>query len=203
MSVPAKSVIPNSADHLDQRVILHGISWADYEAMLAMRGDSSGVRVTYLEGELELMTPSINHEEIKKRLARLLEAYAEVQGVDLEGFGSWTVRSEPKERGVEADECYVLGVPATEPEQPDIAIEVVWTSGGLDKLEVYRGLGVPEVWIWRNGALHFHLLIDDAYRVSPRSALLPDLDPALIGRCMEAVGQTRAVAALRESLRRA
>jgi hypothetical protein len=31
------------------------------------------------------------------------------------------------------------------PQVPDIAIEVVWTSGGIDKLEVYRGLDVPEV----------------------------------------------------------
>lgn len=200
MSAPAPSVIPNSAAHVDQRVILHGISWADYEALLAMRGESAGVRVTYLQGELELMTPSINHEEIKKRMARLLEAYAEERGLDLEGFGSWTVRSQPRERGVEADECYILGVPQTKPERPDIAIEVVWTSGGLDKLEVYRGLGVPEVWMWQNGGLNFHLLQGDNYLAAPRSSLLPDLDPALIARCMDAPSQTRAVAALRQAL---
>jgi Uma2 family endonuclease len=99
------------------------------------------------------MTPSIDHESLKKRLARLLEIYAE-----LEGYGSWTLKEQAKRLGVEADECYVLG-PSDQPRRiPDIAIEVVWTSGGLDKLEAYRRLGVPEVWFWQDGALRVFLL---------------------------------------------
>ena len=113
------------ADAIDQRVRLHDVSWADYEALLRARGEQSGVRVSYLEGELELMTPSVDHESLKKRLARLIEAYAEEADIELEGFGSWTVKSEHKKRGVEADECYVIG-PITEPPRiPDIAVEVV------------------------------------------------------------------------------
>jgi Uma2 family endonuclease len=200
MSVPAFAVPPDIARHVDQRVILHGLRWADYEALLAMRGDSPGTRITYLKGVLELMSPSIDHEQIKTRLGRLLIAYAEAQGIGLEGYGSWTVRSESGERGVEADECYVVGVPQTRPTRPDIAVEVIWTSGGLDKLEVYCGLGVPEVWVWRDGALRFHLLREDVYVTAPCSELFPELDPALIARCMEAPSQTRAVAMLRESL---
>jgi len=57
-------------DRIDQRVILHGIGWDDYEAVLAMRGESSATRVTYLEGELEFMSPSIDHETFKTQLAR-------------------------------------------------------------------------------------------------------------------------------------
>jgi len=200
MSVPAFSTLSDIATHVDQHVILHGLRWADYEALLAMRGDSPGTRITYLEGELELMAPSIDHEQFKIRLGRLLIAYAEARGIALEGFGSWTLRAEARERGVEPDECYTLGVPQTRPERPDIAVEVVWAAGGLDKLEVYRGLGVPEVWIWRDGTLRFHLLRGDAYVAAPRSERLPGLDPALIGRCMEASSQTRAVAMLREAL---
>jgi Uma2 family endonuclease len=118
---------------VDQHVILHGLRWADYEALLVMRGDSSGTRITYLEGQLELMTPCIDHELIKTLLGRLVIAYAEAQGIELEGFGSWTLRSEARKRGVESDECYTLGVPQARPERPDIAVEVVWTAGGLDK----------------------------------------------------------------------
>jgi Uma2 family endonuclease len=190
-----------SAAAIDQRVWLHGVSWADYEALLALRGESAGVRLTYLEGELELMTPSHSHEGIKTALARLIEAWAEEQGIELEGYGSWTVRSAPQARGVEADECYLLGRPPGEPKRPDIAIEVIWTAGGLDKLEVYRGLEVPEVWMWQDGTLRFHLLRHGAYREAPRSALLPDLDPALLLRCLQEPSQTRAVRALRQALR--
>ena len=57
----------------DQRVILHDISWPAFEAMLALRGDASGVRMYYLDGELELLSPTKIHEGRKKTLARLLE----------------------------------------------------------------------------------------------------------------------------------
>jgi Uma2 family endonuclease len=93
------------AVRIDQRVRLHGVSWQDFEALLAMRGDNGAVRVSYLEGELELMAPSIDHENLKTRLARLLEAYAEERGIELEGFGSWTLKTEALARGAEADEC--------------------------------------------------------------------------------------------------
>ncbi len=188
-------------EHIDQRVRLHGIDWEGYESFLALRGEQSGTRVTYLNGELELMSPSINHEIFKKTLARLLEAYAEERGIELNGYGSWTVKSAKDKLGVEADECYIVGLRDAEPTIPDIAIEVVWTSGGIDKLEVYRGLRVPEVWFWQKSALRFFLLQDQGYLASARSRLLPDLDPALIARCMGEPSQTQAVRALRAALR--
>ena len=38
----------------------------------------------------------------------------------------------------------------TDKNVPDLVIEVVVTSGGINKLEVYRRLQVPEVWFWEN-----------------------------------------------------
>lgn len=188
---------------IDQRVCLHDISWEGYEAFLAVRGEQSGARATYLTGELELMSPSINHELCKTLLGRLLEAYAEERDIELSGYGSWTIKSAAVKRGVEADECYVVGARDTLPDFPDIAIEVVWTSGGIDKLEVYRGLGIPEVWFWQDHALQFYLFQNGAYVPSARSRLLPDLDPALIARFMGGSNQTQAVRAFRAALREA
>jgi len=71
----------------------------------------------------------------------------------------------------------------------------------IDKLEVYWGLRVPEVWFWQRGALRFFLLQDADYLASARSRFLPDLDPALIARCMGESSQTQAVRALRAALR--
>lgn len=177
---------------MDQRVTLHGVSWSQYEAVLAIRGDDAGVRMTYLEGELELMSPSSYHEQIKKCLARLLEAYALEKDIDLNGYGSWTVRAELEERGIEPDECYVLEHEGEEePERPDLAIEVVWTSGGIDKLEVYLGLGVPEVWMWRDDRLDVYALERGTYVPSARSRLLPDLDLDLLIRHLDLQHQTR------------
>ena len=109
MSAAARPLPPPDPDLIDQRIVLQGVAWADYQRLLDLRGERSVPRLTYLDGELELMTPSLDHEGLKKRLARLIEAYAELSGIPLEGFGSWTLRSELQRRGAEADECYLLG----------------------------------------------------------------------------------------------
>ena len=88
--------------------------------------------------------------------------------------------------------------------RPDLAIEVVWTSGGIDKLEVYRKLGVREVWFYNRGKLRFLALRreadDDVYREFARSELLPQLPIEILLACMKEPDQTSAVRALRAAL---
>jgi hypothetical protein len=47
---------------------------------------------------------------------------------------------------------------------------VIWTHGGLDKLEIYRGLGVREVWFWPEGRIEVHSLRGGRYRLSSARA---------------------------------
>lgn len=193
-------VDPSTMDHF---VHLH-VDWQGYEQLLAMRGENPVPRITYLNGLAELMSPSRYHEIDKKRFARLLEAWSEVAGVPLEGYGSWTLKDKAVDRGAEADECYTVRRVATSgDDRPDIAIEVVWTSGGIDKLEVYRKLGVREVWFYERGKLRFFALRregDDIYREIPRSDLLPELPLDILLTCMQEPDQTSAVRALRAAL---
>jgi hypothetical protein len=41
------------------------VKWEDYQRFLRLRGDHSVPRITFLEGELEIMTPSRSHESIQ------------------------------------------------------------------------------------------------------------------------------------------
>jgi Uma2 family endonuclease len=159
----------------DHFVHLHGVSWADYERVLEMRGDHSAPRIAYLEGTLEIMSPSRDHEAIKSLIGCLLEAWCLEQGVEFSTYGSWTLKNEVKERGAEPDECYVFGT-IEKPERPDLAIEVVWTSGGIDKLAVYQAIGVREVWFWRRGRVQPYALRGDSYVVIEKSEVLPGID---------------------------
>lgn len=186
-SLPPGEVVKTA----DQRVVLHGVPWSHYQVLLALRGNAPVPRLTYLSGELELMSSSQDHERIKKLIARLLEVYALAKTLPLNGFGSWTLRDAPGERGAEPDECYVLG-DARGRDRPDLAIEVVWTSGALDKLAVYAGLGVGEVWFWREGRIEVHVLRGAGYARVERSALLPDLDVEVLARFLTYDDQTRA-----------
>lgn len=104
---------------------------------------------------------------------------------------------DPLTQGNVTEASYILGPIQDPPDRPDLAVEVISTSGGIDELEVDLGLGVPEVWFWRDGALHIDVLDGEAHRSSPRSRLLPDLDPDLIVRFMSCPSQTQAVRGLR------
>lgn len=199
-SAPMPAPAHRAAQSDDQFVLLNHADWSDYERLLEIRGESAIPRLTFIDGVLELMTPSWYHEFDKKTLARLIETWALEMDVALGGAGSWTIKSTLAKRGAEPDECYLLEPIEMEPSQPDIAIEVVRTSGGLNKLEVYRALEVPEVWFWQQGQLQFYGLEGDQYHRLERSGKLPQLDPALIESCMGASTQTEAIRQLRRAL---
>jgi Uma2 family endonuclease len=195
-SVPAGEYVPTA----DQRVVMHGVPWSHYEALVALRGEASSPRVAFLDGALELMTPSKDHQRNKSYIGRLLEAWALDRGVDLSPYGSWTLKSAPRQSGAEPDECYIVGEDQGR-ERPDLAIEVVWTSGGIDKLEVYARLGVGEVWFWRDGRIEVHVLRGDRYETVTRSALFPELDVELLASFLDRPTVLQAVRAFREALR--
>jgi len=192
----------DTAEH-DQRVVMRGMSWQAFEAMLALRGDTSGVRMYYLDGEIELVSPTKIHEERKKTLARLLEHWALDNDVDFNGFGSWTLKREIKEAGAEPDECYILGPPA-ERTTPDLAIEVEWSrTTGLPKHEIYRRLGVKELWTLKaNSELLVRVLEKEQWVTRERSKLLPRLDLSRLIGFLEIEPQSAAVRALRDALRK-
>src|SRR5216683_198276 len=57
----------------DKIVVLYDATWADYQRLMEMRGDKSVPRLAYLEGALEIMTPSRPHESLKSMIGRLVE----------------------------------------------------------------------------------------------------------------------------------
>ncbi len=145
--VAATSLFPFQIPRVEdeQRILLSNVPWATYEA-LRDGIESASVRMTYLEGQLEIMSPSRGHEVTKTQIGRLVELFCLERDIPLFGYGSTTFRKREKERGLEADECYARG---GDKPIPDFALEVVATRGSLDKLEVYRGLSIGEVWCSR------------------------------------------------------
>jgi Uma2 family endonuclease len=183
----------------DQRIVLHNVPWSHYEAQLAFRGDKASPRISYLDGSMELMRPSKDHECIKSYIGRLIEAYAMERDLDLSPYGAWTLKKAPKRAGVEPDECYLLGSDQNR-DTPDLVIEVVWTSGGIDKLEAYRRLGVPEVWFWKDDAIQIFALHEGQYAEVRRSPGLPLLDLALLVSFLDHPTAMQAVRAYRAAL---
>ena len=183
----------------DHIVNLHEVSWDDYERLLTMRGDRSAPRISYLEGEVEIMSPSQTHEGIKSALGRLVETYCLERDIRFDTYGSWTLKAKDLLRGAEPDECWVFGdAPA---ERPHLVIEVVWTSGRIDKLDIYRKLGVAEVWYWRQGRVQPYCLRGERYVAVTVSEVLPGLDLELLTSFLDCPSTSEAIHGYRQSLR--
>lgn len=162
-------------------MLLRNVGWKEY-VLLRDVLDGPGVRMSYLGGSLELMSPSPEHELWKTNIARLVELYAHLRNIDLRGYGSTTFKSEATERGAEPDECYLIGKKLAD--VPDIVLEVIRTAPLLDKSAIYAALGVPELWIFRNGGFTIHSLDRGSARYAPvpTSVFLPDLSFELLAR---------------------
>ncbi len=159
---------------------------------------TGGFRITYLDGWIELMTVSEPHELIKKSLAILLEAYLIIKGIEFIPVGIATRRCEEKGTSFEPHESYYLGEKKA---NPDLEIEVILTSGNLEKLEKYRRFEIPEFWLWENNQLQVYAFITSEYHLVPRSQLLPDLDIDLLVGCVKMPSCLEAMRAFRNGLR--
>ena len=164
-------------DDPEERFIVSSVSWQEYEALLHQLGDSPWYRITYLEGTLEIMSPSRRHERNKSIIDSLLETYFQVRRIPYFPFGSMTMGKYEKKGGTEPDESYCIG---TDKEFPDLAIEVILTGGGVDKLVVYKKLGITEVWFWQNNQFSVYHLQAGEYKKILKSELLPDLNLSLL-----------------------
>lgn len=185
----------------ESRLLLSAVSWQRYEQLLETFGsDFPALRLSYLEGELEIMNTSRLHEELKTMIALLLEAYFIEMDIWFHGIGAATLRRFEAARGLEPDECYCFG---SVKDFPDLAVEVVVTSGLVDKLEIYRGLGTTEVWVWDDSIDRFtiHHLRDSGYEILARSELLPDCDIELLTRYVKPNEQFEMLKAYRKALR--
>jgi Uma2 family endonuclease len=183
----------------DRVVLLENATWADYQRLLEMRGDRSAPRISYLEGVVEIMSPSLPHESLKSRIGRLVEVWCLETGIEFNAYGSWTLERKEEQRGAEPDECYVFGGKPN-PTRPDLAIEVVWTSGRLDKLDIYFRLQVREVWFWRRGRLTIHALRGDVYEEIASSEVLPGIDLVLLASYLDRPTDSQAIREYRAAI---
>lgn len=187
------------SEEMEQTYTVGGVSWQTYEAFLADLGDEfPGLRVHYLEGMLEITMPGRKHEISKDNIAGLLRVYFEETRTRFYGLGSTTFRREAQRRGAEPDVSFCL---ESDKAFPDIAIEVLQTSGGIDKLEIYRDLGVPEVWFWQQNQFAVYQVRDGAYVLGDRSQFLPNLDFTLLATYVNYSEPLEAALEFREAIR--
>lgn len=180
---------------LDMAVTLPGIGWDGFEAIARMKGDRSRPRLLYRQGSLTLVSPSQLHEQDEDRLDSVVKAVCCELAIPCTPTGATLFRRRDLDRGIEGDRTYYL---ANEPvarrdreidlnvdPPPDLAIEVEVTHPAAEAVEIWRRLGVPEVWAHqaRQPVLKIlHLDDQGRYVESPTSRALPFLTAAEILR---------------------
>ena len=165
-----------------QSTVLHEIDWQQFESILQDLGDKRRSRIAYLNGVLEIVMPLPEHEKIKVLIGDFVKALLETMEIDFEGFGSTTFKRFDKLAGLEPDDCFYIQnnvamrgirkLDMTIDPPPDLAIEVDVTS--KTKFDVYRVLGVPELWLY-DQTLKIYILRDGEYVESELSPIFGDI----------------------------
>lgn len=181
----------------EQRFIHPGMSWQQFKSIQAGFEDSPGIRLFYYREELEILSVSPQHEIISQLIGILLAEYFVEKGIEFTPTGSFTQEKEG-EASAQADQSYFLGELGI---TPDLSIEVVITSGSLDKLNRYQVLGVPEVWFWEDGLFKLYHLKNSNYERIYRSEILKDLDIDLLTQCVLMTSRIEAIRTFRQGLR--
>jgi Uma2 family endonuclease len=177
------------------RVILHNTSWETYERLMKERGENRVPRFAYDRGELEIMSPSTEHESIAYYIGLLVAVFAEEASVDLYGAGSTTFDREDLGRGFEPNASFyvrnaelVRGKPRIDlslDPPPDLVIEVDITSPSLDKFPIYARLGVHEVWRYDGDRATIFALEEGEYVEAGESVALPPLTSDVLTRFIQ------------------
>jgi len=195
-------------------LVLHDVSWGDYERLVDDLAKGSHRRVCYDRGRLEIMTPLPEHEISVRLIDALVRAYAEQRRLDVENYGSTTWKRESLGKGVEPDSCYyvanagrIIGkrhnIDLESDPPPDVVVELDLTNESLGKFGIYAALAVPEIWRYDATSFQFYELRGHDYHPVFESRSFPGLTPAMLATAMEESktdGQTASLRRFRERL---
>jgi Uma2 family endonuclease len=195
----------------EQRFVIEDVSWEAYEALLKS-WESRSKRMTYDNGRLEFMMPSLSHEQYGVLIGRMVSDFAVERRIPFHSGRMTTLKREVMRRGLEPDDCFWIQNeprmrsrkdfdPDSDP-PPDLAIEIDITRSSLPRMSIYATLGVPEVWRFDGSRFSIHLLREEGeFEESERSLALPDLTPDVVMRFLnlsDRLGEMELIRTFRE-----
>jgi len=194
----------------DASVTFRDVSWDEYEELLEQVGEAPGLRISYDNGSLQVMTISAEHEKYTLFINSLIAGIRLRLRMDILAFGSATMRKPKRSAGHEPDACfYVQTAPLignkiqldfeTDP-PPDIVVEVDVHHDSRSRFRVYAALGVPEIWRYDGQAMTIYHLSDVSdgphYMSRNTSAALPMLSAMLLTEMIERMRRDGELSAL-------
>ena len=192
----------------EERFVLRNVTWETYEQLLKNYESFSAPRLTYDQGDLEIMSPSIPHEAASDILRLLVNIICEERELDERGLGSTTHKRADLLKGVEPDGCfYIQNVEAitgvedldlTVHPPADLVIEADISHPSIAHFPIYAALGVPEIWHFQNGEVRFFGLREGQYIRLTNSLALPGIPSDVVTRFVNEAGAMKRPQWLRE-----
>ena len=160
-------------------------------------------RITYLNGNLTIMSPSFNHERGVFCFGSIVNVIAEELEIPFLATRSTLFVRDDLEKGVEPDASYYFedrhaitglegSIDVRHHPTPALVLEAVWTHSATAALAIHAALGVPEAWVYDIPSTTVTFLALDhlgVYRAQELSRIFPFLTSA------DVVEQLRAASA--------
>ncbi|MCU0542512.1 MAG: Uma2 family endonuclease [Oscillatoriaceae cyanobacterium Prado104] len=204
---------PNRQEATVGSMVLRGVSWQTFMALLADVGEDRAWKIAYDRGVLELRMPLQEHEVPKIMVAKFVAALSEELEIEIMELGSLILEREDLTRAIEPDTCFYiqnearvrgLQINLQNDPPPDLAVESDYTNSSVNKQSIYAALGVPEIWRYENNSLLVYRLENGKYEQCDRSGAFPFLPISEVPGFIEqskTMGQRSAVRAFRERIR--
>jgi Uma2 family endonuclease len=165
-----------------QRLLLHDVTWDEFETIVQELGDHRSSRLAYESGTLEVVVPLPEHEDDKEIISDLIKVLLEALDIEFRSLGSTTFKRN-QAQGLEPDQCFYIQNElairgkkrinlAIDP-PPDLAIEIDVTS--RTHPGIYAKLNVPELWQFDRGVLKINVLQGNSYVSVLESPTFPGL----------------------------
>ena len=186
--LPELLTVPNG------NAVLQNISWQNYQAMLADMGDHRVNRLAYECGALEIKMPLEFHEAINRLLERLIITLTEELELEIKSFGSTTFNRKDIEVGVEPDSCFYIQnaslvrrfqIDLQNDPVPDLVVEVDVHSSSIRRLNIYKRLGVPEIWRYTKTGIKIYNLQNGEYAAQEFSATFAFISGEILDRFLK------------------
>ena len=196
----------------DASVTFRDVTWDEYEELLEQVGEAPGLRISYDNGSLQVMTISAEHEKYAQFINSLIAGIRLRLRMNILAFGSATIRKRKRRKGNEPDACFYVQSASlignrvqldfeSDP-PPDIAVEIDVHHDSRSKFPIYAALGVPEIWRYDGEEMTIYHLGEDAtehesmYVEQETSAALPMLSAQLLTEMLERMRRDGELSAL-------
>lgn len=161
----------------------HDVTWNEYEELLDQVGETRhGLRISYNDGALRVMSLSFEHEKYVDFIKRMMSILSLRLRLDIIFSGSTTMRKKKKSKGNEPDAGFYIQTAAAIGNRlnldfavdspPDVVVEIDIHHDSTDNYPIYAAFGVPEIWRYDGWeATIYHLQENDYVEIGASDAL--------------------------------